>query len=663
MWIPRFLRRKQETAMAAPVRATDADTNTEPCYGPGGKVAFDGIVNWMTGQGGANDPTTAAQWMMALTENWQTLMNVHRSSWLAKKIVDKKPADMLRAGWEPIWEGMGDRKGDEQTQADQLRQSAMRFKVDAKILEALKWARLFGGSVIVIGIKGQLLTDPLPIKDGAVDYSGIKKGGLAFLHVYDRWRAAHDGVMDENLMADDGSENPNCGRPEFHILSSDGGLMGQRVHWTRAVRFDGALVPWWTWRANGAWHDSILQVLVDSLKQYDSMTGAISALIPKARQDIVMAKGAAKDLADAEGTAALAARYAASARLASMYNLWIFDKDTEEYKQQTFSFAGLDKIWEKAMKEVAGSTGYPVSVLFGDEPSGLNATGDASQRNYYDDIAAARETELKPAHLVLLECVARHEFGELPPGFSIQYKPLWQASDVEKSTINLNRANADHIRLEDGVVSPATVARENKELNVYTTVTQDEVDQVAELEKAAQEQEEERANAMAAQGGQFGQKPAVPPQAKASKLLETEEKASQDARDLVLSANDCSADQPRKEAGTWGSGGGIIARTKSGKPIVSPEKVERFAGSHETLHTDASRGNLPRSVLGHVDSTSESYTKADHYEAHHALMAAAKAAQSRGDHDRAYHLGATASAHKIAAQRYGKNLPKAQGQA
>jgi len=509
MWIPRFLRRKQETVtdVPAPTVTRDESASSEPCYGPGGKVAFDGIVNWMTGQGGANDPTTATEWMVALTENWQSLMNVHRSSWLAKKIIDKKPHDMLRAGWDPIWEGMGEKKGDEQTQADQLRQSALRFKVDEKILEALKWSRLFGGSVIVIGIKGQLLTDPLPIKDGAIDYSGIKKGGLAFLRVYDRWRAAHDGVMDEQLMAPDGSENPNCGSPEFHILSSDGGLMGQRVHWSRCVRFDGAKIPWWTWRANGGWHDSILQVLVDSLKQYESMTGAISALIPKARQDVVMAKGAARELADSEGAAAMGARYAASARLASMYNLWVFDKDTEEHKQLTFSFAGLDKIWEKAMKEVAGSTGYPVSVLFGDEPSGLNATGDASQRNYYDDISAARETELKPNHLALLECVARHEFGYLPPGFTIQYRPLWQASDVEKSTINLNRANADHIRLQDGIVSPATVARENKELNVYTTVTQEEVDQVAELAEAAQEQEDANAEAMAAQGGQFG-KPA-----------------------------------------------------------------------------------------------------------------------------------------------------------
>jgi phage-related protein (TIGR01555 family) len=491
MGIFSFLKRKtQDATPSQPVAATDGDIELQS-YGPGGKTAFDGIVNWMTGQGGANDPATASKWLMASTENWLSLINVHRSSWIAKKIIDKKPTDMLRAGWDPIWEGSGEKKGGKQTQADQLRQSAMRFQLDAKILEAMKWARLFGGSVIVLGIKGQFLTDPLPVKNGAVDYSGIKKGNLGYLEVYDRWRAAPDGSIDSSMAAKDGSGNPNRGKPEFLILSADGGMTGQRVHWSRCIRFDGAFLPWWQWVANARWHDSVLQVLLDLLKQYDSLTGAISSLVPKARMDIVGAKNAARELADAEGASALGRRYAASTRLASMYNVWIYDKDTEEYKQQAFNFAGLDKIWEKSMKEVAGATGYPVSVLFGDEPAGMNATGDASQRNYYDDISSARETELKPQHLALLECIARHEFGYLPDGFSIQYKPLWQASDLEKSTINLNRANADAIRIKDGVISPDLAARQAKEDSLYSTMTQDDVDMVVELKEAVEEDDPE----------------------------------------------------------------------------------------------------------------------------------------------------------------------------
>jgi hypothetical protein len=443
----------------------------------------------MTGQGGANDPATANQWMMAATQNWLALMNIHRSSWIAKKIIDKKPTDMLRAGWDPIWEGSGEKKGGEQTQADQLRQSVIRFQLDTKILEAMKWGRLFGGAVIVIGIKGQLLTEPLPIKNGAVDYSGIKKNGLGYFEVYDRWRAAPSGVIDNKVAAPDGSGNPNRGRPEMFVLSSDGGMQGQQVHWSRLIRFDGAAVPWWTWVANARWHDSVLQVLIDLLAQYESMTGAISSLIPKALCTMIMAKGLVKELA--EDPASISARYAATARMATMWQVSLYDKDKEEVIQQTFNFAGLDKIWEKSMKEIAGATGYPVSVLFGDEPAGMNATGDASQRNYYDDISAARESELKPQHLALLECIARHEFGDLPPGFSIQYRPLWQASDLEKSTINLNRANADAIRIKDGVITPELAMRQNKEDNIYSTATQDDVNQVKELSEAMMEEPEE----------------------------------------------------------------------------------------------------------------------------------------------------------------------------
>jgi uncharacterized protein len=513
-----FSRKVVQDAPAQPEPTHALDAAGEISYGPGGRVAYDGIVNWMTGQGGANDPATANQWAMAATQNWLALMNIHRSSWIAKKIIDKKPTDMLRSGWDPIWEGSGEKKGGKQTQADQLRQSAIRFGLDAKLLEAMKWARLFGGSVIVIGIKGQLLTDPLPIKNGAVDYSGIKKGGLSFLKVYDRWRAAHDGVIDDKLSAPDGSENPNCGQPEFHVLSSDGSMMGPQVHWSRVIHFYGAVVPWWTWVANARWHDSVLQVLLDLLAQYESMTGAISSLIPKALRTLVMAKGLAKELA--EDPASISARYAATERMASMWKVSLYDKDKEEVIQQTFNFAGLDKIWEKSMKEVAGATGYPVSVLFGDEPSGMNATGDASQRNYYDDISAARESELKPAHLALLECIARHEFDELPPGFSLQYRPLWQASDLERSTINLNRANADAIRIKDGVITPELAMRQNKEDNIYSTATQEDVDMVKELAEAAQEAEEEAQNEPAPEVPPKGGKPVEQDPAAAPKAAE-----------------------------------------------------------------------------------------------------------------------------------------------
>lgn len=451
--------------------------------GPLSKNAFDAVSNWMSGQGGINDPAMASAYLFAATIDWQTISNMCRASWLARKIVWKKARDKMRPGYTLVFEGMGDkRKGDTETAGDILRRNiARRWDADNKIVEADAWGRQFGGSIFVVDIKGQLLDQPLPVKNGMVDYSSIGKDSLNSLRVWDRWRANHDGELDDN------NDSPNRGKPMFHVLSADGGLTGQRVHWTRCIQFDGDIVDWWTWRANACWHDSVLQVLVDSLKQYDTLTGAVSSLVPKARQDVVYAKDAAKNAATAEGRQKMSNRYSAAARLASTNNVRVYDMDAERVEQQTFNFGGLDNIWQKSMMEIGGGGGYPSSVLFDNQPSGLRGGqgGEASLTNYYDDLAAERSSYLKLRQLLLYEIIARDAFGEVPQGFSIEYAPFQTATEYERSQINLNRANADHIRIQDKVVSPRDVASQNKEDSVYTVVTQESVNKVPEDAPAA----------------------------------------------------------------------------------------------------------------------------------------------------------------------------------
>jgi hypothetical protein len=172
----------------------------------------------------------------------------------------------------------------------------------------------------------------------------------------------------------------------------------------------------------------------------------------------------------------MAARFAATHRMASTYNVRVYDMDKEKTEQQTYSFSNLDRIWEKAMMEAGAGASYPSSVLFDNQPAGLNASGDASTGNYYDELGAERLNTLKPRQLALYECIARNEFGVLPDGFDIQYNPFRSATEMEKSAINKNRADADHIRIVDNVITPGLVAAELKEDSVYRTMTQEDVD-------------------------------------------------------------------------------------------------------------------------------------------------------------------------------------------
>lgn len=519
-------------------------------------AAFDSITNWMTGQGGVNDPATAIEYLYAATVNEEIIRNMCRASWLARKIVWKRPKDMMRPGYSLVFEGMGDKpKGSTDTAGDRLRFAiTRRWDADNKLLQAMAWGRQFGGAVIVIDIKGQLLTDPLPVKNGMVDYSSIKKGSLNSLRVWDRWRATYDGEIDDN------PNSPNRGCPMFHVLSSDGSMVGQRVHWSRVIRFDGDIVDWYTWRANACWHDSVLQVVIDTLKQYDQLTGAITSLVPKARQDVVYAKKAAEMCSTDEGRIKMGRRYAAAQRLSSMYHVRVYDIDAEKAEQQTFNFANLDHIWEKAMMEMGGGAGYPASVLFDNMPSGITggSAGDSSKDNYYDDLGSDRDLMLKPRQLALYECIARDEFGDLPKGFSIAYNPFRTASELELSQIDKARADADNLRIQNGIITPGLAARELKEHSVYTTMTQEDVD-LAEMEPPPPE---EVPPISGAPGVGLPGEPGSPPTEQGSGESSAggaEERFGWGGGDLEWSSDGVAADyeptQKRNENGEWTSGG------------------------------------------------------------------------------------------------------------
>lgn len=608
-------------------------------------ASFDAIYNYLSGQGGRNDKSIAAEWMMSMTYNHQALTNLNRVSWIARKVVRKKPMDMIRSGYDLVWEDSGRsvREGREKnTEMDSVRKAIAAHKADVKLVEAKMWSRLYGGAIMLLGINGQDLTEPLPVKDGCVDYSSVGKGGLKYVHVFDRWRAAHSGVIDSD------PNSPNCGNPLTYIINATDSNPGQQVHWTRVIRFDGAKVPWWTWRQNACWHDSELQVLIDLLKQYDATTQGITHLIQEANIDVIKAKGLAKTLGTKAGQEAVEARYGMTARHKSMFNMMLIDQEVEDYQRHPFQFSGLDRIWEKNMVEVAGATDYPVTVLFGRSPAGMNATGESDLQIYYDDLAALRETELRPQHAALLEVITRSTLGKLPDGFSFTYRPLWEPTAVEKSQIQLNRANRDKTYVDMGAVTVTLIARELKEDSAYRTMTQEDVDMVEELEEAVPENDNNEEKTAAK---------SIPPAKTAPRgtvqAPEDEDEDDGEESDSSTKVGDGAAMQPRHETGKFTAEGGRIGITRSGKPIMAPAKVGSFATTEaHRLHPE--RDFVPIVAVEHVDASSAEFSKRDHHDAARAMTAAAREQFAAGNHDRAQHLAAVAAGHRQSARACAK---------
>lgn len=421
----------------------------------------DGLENVVAGLGTDRDKRSYSVWADPRILTRQELENMYRGSWLAKKIVNAVADDMTREWLHVTFDG--------EELGTTIEQAEKRFALKRKTNEALKWSRLYGGAVIIIGTRDRNLAKPLDVKN-------VRKGDLRYLHVVDRWRLSPAGSLNRDL------ESPNFGMPDSYVLAES----TVQVHHTRVLRFNGEKLPYFAWLRNAMWDDSVLQHVMDSLMNCDTTTQAIATMMFESNVDVVKSEGLADVLARKDGQAVLTKRFQVAALLKSFNRMLLLD-GTESYEKKQNSFANLDKVIQQFMIDVSGAADIPMTRLFGTSATGMNATGDNDVRNYYDMVSAKQEAELRPQLEYLYEVLVRSELGHMPEDFRFDFNPLWQLSETEQATVEKTRAERDQVYLNAGVVTEALVARELKERGTYRNMTDDDIELVEELSKPMDE--------------------------------------------------------------------------------------------------------------------------------------------------------------------------------
>lgn len=421
----------------------------------------DSIENRVSGQGTWSDKRTFADYrpVFPMTEVQQAAM--FRGSWLANRIVSTPAEDMTRGGWTTSWD-----KKDDKTTGAAVKAIEQRFDVQAKVFHGLLWARLTQGAAIVVGLRGEDLSTPLNLNT-------IKKDSLEILHLVDRWFIAPTGIPDRDLAS------PNYGLPEFYRVRDS----SVTVHWSRVIRFEGRLIPADEFRRNGFWHDSELQHVVDSVKDYDSIKGGIASLMNEAKIDVIKT-ALAKMLAKKDGGKTVNDRYGEALTGKSLYRTLLIDEG-EEYEQKVVNFANLPDVLASFVIDCCGAGEIPMLRLYGQSAPGMNATGEIDLRSYYDRISSQRNTKLLKPLMRLYDILMRSALGFMPENFTITFPPLWQPSAKEQSETNLNNAKADQIYLQEGVFGEGTAARALKIRGTYEgALTDEDVELAEELAQA-----------------------------------------------------------------------------------------------------------------------------------------------------------------------------------
>lgn len=393
----------------------------------------DGYLNIFSGVGTKRDPLSMTRITGDPLLDQGTLESLFSGDGLARRIVEM-PADEMTRSWFRI-EGEGGEAVSDHLETINARGAFVNSAV---------WARLYGGAVAVI-----LLEDGLTLAE-PVDDARIRR--VIGIKVFDRYRVtlSHgDELSADPIRALDGI-------PAIINVKPPRGGGAMRVHESRCVFIPGVRLPEMARAANGGWDASVLQGAVTPLLRYNTGLNNATALMRDFVQSVLSVKGLTQMLASGRESV-VRDRLALLDLSRSLLNTMIIDADGEAYSKSSSSVAGIPDLIDRFIEHLSSVTGIPVNKLVGRSAAGLNATGAAETRNWYDALSAEQHRVLSPLAERVVGLIYA-SMGGAPDAWSIRWNSLYAPTDADVATMRKTVAETDKIYLDTGVLSAEDVA-------------------------------------------------------------------------------------------------------------------------------------------------------------------------------------------------------------
>ena len=401
-----------------------------------------------------------------ITQQYQLLNSLYRGDWLAGRIVDTIPEDMVKNWYKLTCQVEPD-------QASALQNVERKTRIKAQILEGLRLGRLYGGAAGIIVIDGQedMLETPL-------NMDTILPGSFRGLIIADRW----NGVYPSSGLVSDRSD-PDYGLPEYYKFSMDemNTDYGISVHHSRVVRFTGRWLPYLERVIELHWGMSELEHVYEELNKRNSTSANIAQLVFQAHLRVLKMDrfGQALGFMDQNAQQALYRTLEAQNKLMNNMSLQIMSKD-DEFQTFQYTFSGLSDVYEQFMMDVSGAAEIPVTKLFGRSPAGMNATGESDLTNYYDTVKKWQEAQLRPIVDKLLPILCLSSWGVIPDDLNYDFNPVRDIDDEERANLIKQSADAINSVFQSGVISQKIALKELREsgkpLDMWTNITDEDIE-------------------------------------------------------------------------------------------------------------------------------------------------------------------------------------------
>jgi len=384
-------------------------------------TTHDGFANFVTNIGATN-PAAKGTYVQRYSTQAELETAYDTSTWFGK-IIDIRADDATRE-WRS-WKA-------DQGQIEGLEALEKRLGVQTKLNQALKWADLYGGAVLIPDLPGNSSS---PLREEA-----LNGWNMRFLTVLHRWEISPEGRIRNPL-------DPDYGKPErWRVPVTNGAQLV--LHPSRVILINGRASGQTT---NEIWGKSIWEHMADSIMASDGAAAVLDALLKEAKIDVIGVQNFMDDMSTAETEAKHLRRWQLVAQMKSIANVTLIDGE-DEWNTKTVNWSGLPDVVTQLLTIMAGAADIPVTRLLGTSAKGLNATGEGDLRNYYDGIKAKQDLSISPQLAPLDDILIRSALGERPDNVWYDWRPLWQPDEKTQWETEKLRTETFNIALGTGAV-------------------------------------------------------------------------------------------------------------------------------------------------------------------------------------------------------------------
>lgn len=424
---------------------------------------YDGYSNILTRYGTKNDSSTAYTYSAEDIVPDMDLTDQYVGNGLFSKIIDAPAEEAVKHGY--------DFKLNDPDVEDFISDELDRLDWEETAATAIKWARLYGGAIVV------MLVDDGCELDEPLDWDEVDE--IEELLVYERAVVQPD----QSSLYDYNPERrrrygSKFQKPEFYIVNSQFGNF--RVHESRCLVFRNGKLP-----ETGIYSTYLYFGIPEFMRVKDALRDAVvsHAIAPKMLERCVQAIYKMQNLSNLldtpDGEEKVLRRLDVIDLARSILNSLVIDSDGEDYDFKSMSLAGVKDIIDTTCNMLSAVTNIPQTILFGRSPAGENSTGDSDMENYYNFVNKIQKMMLKKNMRVLLdlifECGKKRGAIKEIPAYKVEFTPLWSLSETEQANVDSVKATTEQTKaataqtyVDMQVLDPSEVRAGLKKSEEYT---------------------------------------------------------------------------------------------------------------------------------------------------------------------------------------------------